>query len=97
MWQNDPLTEEKWKQHNDAIEYLEKQGFKLQKNWCWLLPKSNHKLNIAEEKAVIYLMEEWDYPSIKRDFIWTNTKYWILLLVAVIEIIVLYFNIKSNL
>jgi len=53
----------KW-DDSSAIEYLEKRGYKLTKNWTWKLPSVGHKITEEESSAIGYLVSEWDFAGV---------------------------------
>ena len=45
------------------IEWLEKQGFKLRKDWRWQAPAGREPTQ-EEIRAVCFLVDEWDFGGI---------------------------------
>lgn len=41
-----------------AMNFLEKRGFKLTKEWDWIVP---HEPDEKEESAIMFLIQEWDF------------------------------------
>ena len=44
-----------------AIEFLTRNGYLLNHDYTWTLPKNQTKPTVMEEDAIIYLIEEWDF------------------------------------
>ena len=55
--------QDKWKDDSIAIDYLQKRGFILRKDWQWFKPKS---VVITDEdmSAIMYLIQEWDFGGL---------------------------------
>lgn len=51
---------------SQAMEYLEGQGFHLNRDWTWTSPSKEHKLEEKEEDAILYLIQEWDFGGLRR-------------------------------
>ena len=47
----------------EAINFLQSRGYKLQRNWSWLMPVGKTMPNEREEDAILYLIEEWDFDG----------------------------------
>jgi hypothetical protein len=47
-----------------AIEYLGRQGYKLTKEWFWIPPTPDHEPTEEENKALNYLVWEWDFGGV---------------------------------
>lgn len=50
----------------EAIAYLEAQGFRLGHDWFWTHPE-NRQLTEKEKDAIIYLIEEFDFGEYVHD------------------------------
>ena len=48
-----------------AVRYLEQQGYMLTKRWTWIKPAPDHKPIEREISAARYLMDEWDFDGIE--------------------------------
>jgi hypothetical protein len=49
---------------NEAISYLEGQGFTLTKQWDWIKPTADHAISEREGSAIDYLIDEWDFGGV---------------------------------
>lgn len=54
---------EEWHSDGNALDFLYERGFVLLKSWEWVKPEG-HELTEKEQRAVLYLIEEWDYGGI---------------------------------
>lgn len=62
-----PTRHTRWGDDSNAVAYLQRQGYVLNRNWLWEPPpriKSWSDVAVLEEDAVIYLIEEWDYGGV---------------------------------
>lgn len=48
----------------EAIDYLQGQGYILTRKWQWQLPTPQHRPTEKEIDAAVYLIEEWDFDGI---------------------------------
>jgi hypothetical protein len=48
---------------SQAIDYLQSRGYRLLRNWSWLLPEGKARPDEREEDAILYLIEEWDFDG----------------------------------
>ena len=46
-----------------AMEYLEGQGYKLTRQWSWVIPEGQYEPTEREEDAILYLIQEWDFAG----------------------------------
>jgi len=70
MPQTTPERAKRWPgMDSEAIEFLEDAGYTLRKDWAWDKPSKNHKPTERERDAVIYLIEEWDFDGIERNYV----------------------------
>ena len=62
MPQTTPERAARWPgMDSQAMKFLEKQGYKLTRNWRWKLPSENHNVTEKEKDAILYLIQEWDF------------------------------------
>lgn len=47
-----------------AISYLEAQGYTLTKQWEWIKPTPDHVITEREGSAIDYLVDEWDFGGV---------------------------------
>jgi hypothetical protein len=47
--------------------FLIERGYKLGNDWLWDLPNPNHSITEKEELCIRFLIEEWDFGSV-RDY-----------------------------
>lgn len=52
---------------SEAIDFLQGEGYKLNRDYTWTKPTPDHIPTEREKDAVIYLFEEWDFDVIRRD------------------------------
>lgn len=58
------LDRKKWTSDKEAIDFLEKQGYKLRSGFTWQKPTPEHKPTMDENAALDYLWLEWDFGDI---------------------------------
>lgn len=60
---------EEWDGPDDstAIAYLEKRGYRLTRGWRWVKPAPDHVPTDKEQRAIQFLIDEWDMGSIRGD------------------------------
>lgn len=51
---------------NNAIRYLEGEGYKLTRGWEWILPSPTHTPTPIESMALSYLVWEWDFGGLAK-------------------------------
>lgn len=65
MPQTTPERAARWPgMDGQAMDYLEGQGYTLNKDYSWKLPGPHHEVSEKEKDAIIYLIEEWDFDGI---------------------------------
>lgn len=50
-----------------AIKYLEGQGYELNRDWTWKKPSPKHVITDREEDAILYLIQEWDFGGTEKE------------------------------
>ena len=67
MPQTTPERAARWPgMDQEAVEFLEEQGYVLRRDWCWMRPTPDHLVTDREEDAILYLIQEWDYGELVR-------------------------------
>lgn len=61
-----PERQQRWQSDDVAIQYLSDRGFRLRRDWCWVLPDGRDDADATEADAIIYLIEEWDFGGMVR-------------------------------
>lgn len=49
----------------EAINYLQAQGYKLTRRYEWKPPTPEHEPTDREVSAIVYLMDEWDFGGLE--------------------------------
>ena len=62
-----PERQARWGSDGAASDYLAARGFRLRRDWCWVLPEGRDDADETEADAIIYLIEEWDYGGMVRE------------------------------
>lgn len=44
-----------------VIRFLEAAGYTRTDDWCWLLPEGKIEPTEKEDRAILFLIEEWDW------------------------------------
>lgn len=60
-----PLRQDRWPGgDSQAIEFLTRNGYTLNREWTWNAPKPHRPTTPMERDALIYLIEEWDFGGL---------------------------------
>jgi hypothetical protein len=50
-----------------VIAFLENRGYKLTRQWTWVLPTPDHHPTEKEISAICFLIDEWDFGGLDRN------------------------------
>lgn len=59
-----PERQARWKDDSNATAFLTDRGYKLTREWEWVLPTPDHVPTEDEIDAINYMVEEWDYGGL---------------------------------
>lgn len=58
---------DEWEDDYKAIDFLQAAGYRLLRGWTWKLPSPNHIPTPQENRAINYLILEWDFGGIEGE------------------------------
>lgn len=51
------------------MNFLVSRGYELTSRWLWKPPVPSHTVSAEEWKCMVFLIEEWDFGGLTRDWI----------------------------
>ena len=48
----------------EPMRFLQRQGYKLTREWAWQRPSPSHVVTVEEADAIRFLTERWDFGGL---------------------------------